>query len=533
MTNDSIRRRSVLAALGSGAVGSLAGCAATVGDARSSIAGDDDTLVVAPDGSDWNPGTDDSPLGTIETALERAEAGDTVELRPGEYSEAVSTVRDGEPDAPITITGPPEAVIRPPPGTNECLMIEHSHTHVRGTTIDGLLEPDRKFEDYEAWAPRCVFVTPVGRRDEGVEYVRDVVVEPARIGNSARAMIQTIRMRNVSIGNFEVIGPAGMQFDPRVDDHEVGHVREIVYVGNAEPARGEPYYEYETLDRTRNVRIHHIDNSAGYAHNELVDVKLGSTNVTVEYCTDRNAGHNTEFRVSPAVQLNGNDCTVRWNDIGECPLPFSFAPWTPSPDVDAEDWANDNAIYGNHIHDFAAGPFQLRDARDVGPVSFDDQRVICGNRIERGSLALDPWVGEANGFDGGVADERGSDEVSVAVGAGSDGHAFDPPVVRVDRGATIAWEWTGDGGGHYVVRAGRVESDPDDVPEPRTGENTQTRSFEDVGLYRYACYQHHDQGMRGALLVANDEDRYAFATADCDGEVPAGDGVGHTAGESA
>lgn len=488
-------------------------------------------LHVAPDGSDDAAGTADEPLGSIDAALEFAEPGSTIELAPGEYRELVRTKRAGDPDAPITITGPADAVVRPPADVNDAVLIEHSHVHVRGFSINGLVDPDNRFSYHQAWIPLCVTVSPVARRDEGVEYLEDVVVEPARIGNSARALVQIERVRDAVVGNFAVIGPAGMQYDPRVDNHEVGHIREIVYVGSPEVHRGEDHYQYETLDRTRDVRIHHIDNSAGYEHNELVDVKLGSENVTVEYCTDRNAGHNTEGVVNAAIDIKGNDCTVRWNDLGECPLPMSFGAWAPSDDVDGGDWSQDNAVYGNHIHDFAAGPFRIRNTGDSGPVSFDDQRVLCGNRVDRGSLDLDPWLVDPNGFEG-VVDARGQADVTVSVGAGPDGRALDPAVVLVDRGTTVTWDWVADSGDHYVVERHRLGDDPDTVPDPRAAPYSESNTFDLVGMTRHACYAHHDAGMHGAVVVADARDRWAFTTAECSSDIPEGDGVGHTGGDS-
>jgi plastocyanin len=554
-------RRRVLVALSGGGLAALAGCSGDDGDggtdppptdattaqstATATATADDppapttdeqrtmeattDRSVyhVAPGGDDGADGTADRPLRTVAEGLARAEPGETVRLAPGEYRELVRTVRDGEPDAPITVEGPPEAVIRPTRAVNDCVLIEHHHFRIRGVTVDGLADPDRKFADYEAWMPRLVNISPLGRRDEGVEYVRDVVVEPSRMGNAARAMVQVERVRGASIGNFEVIGPAGMQFDRRVDNHDPGHIREIVYVGSPEVHRGEPYYGFDTLDRTSDVRIHHIDNSAGYRHNELVDVKLGSERITVEYCTDRNAGHNSDGGRNAAIDVKGNDCTVRWNDVGVCTTAVSFGAWAPSPDVDGGDWSRNNAVYGNRLHDFAAGAFRLRNTGDSGPVSFDDQRAICGNEIDRGDAPLERWVGDANGFDGGV-DERGRDEVTVTVGADG-GRALDPAGVLVDPGTTVTWEWTGDDE-HYVVIEGRVDADPDTVPDPRAAPYSESTTLDYVSLFEFACYAHHDEGMRGAVVVVENEDRYAFARESCEG-LPDGDGVGHTGGD--
>lgn len=481
---------------------------------------------VSPDGADENDGSQNSPLETVTEGLNRAQPGQTVRLGPGEYNEAIFTVRNGTPDNPITIEGPVDAVIRPPPETYSAITIRHHHIHLRGMTINGLINPAERYEDWSAWAGNCVQVNPVSVADEGVEYVRGAVVEPAKAGNTRNALIQTARIRDAVIGGFEVIGPAGMKYDPRVANHEIGHVGEIVYVGNPADKHKESGYPYDTPERTRNVRIHHIDNSAGYSHNEFVEVKPGCTNVTVEYCTDRNAGHNTEGLVEPAILLSGNDCTIRWNDVGDCPSPIGFNSWQ----MDGKEWGQNNAVYGNHIHGFAAGAFNFRSREgvEIGPA---DQRTLCGNRIERGDPDIEPWVPEANGFDGQVADRRGQQEVSVSVGAGPDGHAFDPPVVIVDPGTTITWEWVEDSGAHYVVSRVRVNSDPENVPDSIEGSYSTSETVEIPEMKRYACYTHHEKGMRGAIIVAADADQFEFAMGECDPSIPDGDRIGSTGGD--
>lgn len=558
MVDRGLSRRRVLAGLSAVGVTGLAGCSRGGADPTGTAASqpaetpspsqrttngrtptpreNPDTIFVGPDGVDDDPGTADAPLGTIKEAMRRAEAGTTIHVAPGEYREAIYTVRDGKPDQPITVTGPADAVVRPPPpeyDTPTLVNIQHHHFHLRGLTIDGLIDPDRKFEDYNAWVKRCVMVSPAGREDEDVDYLDDIVVEPARLGNAGGPLVQTQRFRNSSIGNFKVIGPAGMTFDRRVANHRPGHVREIVYIGSPEVMRGKPYYKFETIDRTRNVRIHHIDNSDGYRHNELVDVKLGSSNITIEYCTDRNAGHNTEAGVDAALDIKGNDCTVRWNDIRDCPIPISFGAWAPSDDIDQTDWSRNNAVYGNVIRDFAAGPFRLRDKPDqyIGPATFDAQRVICGNEIERGAPSIEPYFSEANGHDGTVEDRRGNDEITIDVGSGPDGNALDPAAVLVDLDTTVTWKWAEDSGEHAIVRRGRVGHGKD-LPEPTTAPHAESIVQDEIGLMRYACSQHFDEGALAAVVTTSSEDRYAFARENCETDLPEGDGIGHLGGDS-
>jgi len=375
-----VTRRRVLATLGAAASSGLAGCGATGLDRSVFGTEEDGDIVVAPDGSDFQAGTADAPLASIEAALERAEPGATVSVRPGEYRESVWTQRDGEPGAPITITGPPEAVIRPPPGSHEAIRIGHHHVHVQGLTITGLTDPERELEVSDAYSDNCAYISAEERAFEGLDYLRGVVFEPARIGHAGKAIVQTTRLRDVVIGNFEVIGPAGVYYDSRIADTEYGHVGEIVYIGASENARGEFRYGYPDLDRTRNVRVHHINNSAGYRNAEVVDIKLGCENVTVEYCTSRNSGYSSEDATWPAINLGGRDCTIRWNDFAKGPLGMSVAAWVPTGEIDGTEWARDNAIYGNRLADFDK-PFRFLTTDVLTAPGPEAQRLFCGNQV--------------------------------------------------------------------------------------------------------------------------------------------------------
>lgn len=383
---DRLTRRRLLATVGATSC-MTAGCLSVTSGQSTLYEGNTDELHVAPTGSDFNPGTEDAPLEHIEAALDLAEPGTTITLAPGEYRESIITKTDGEPDAPITITGPPEAVIRPPQGSHHCIYIKHHHTHVRGITFNGLADPDKRLEDHEAYADNIAWITSVDRSLNDVKYLRGVVFEPSRIGNTAKAMIQTARVRNVSIGNFKLIGPAGVRYDERVENTETGHVGEIVYVGSPENNRGVFKYGYDTIDRTQNVRIHHIDNSDGYRHAEFADIKLGSTDITVEYCTSRNSGYSSEDVLWPMVNLGGNDCTIRWNDFADGPTGFQIGAWVPTREIDAREWAKNNAIYGNRLANFSDNVFRFPTAGDLFSVGPQAQRLICGNNIEGSNAA--------------------------------------------------------------------------------------------------------------------------------------------------
>ena len=342
---------------------------------------------VAPDGSDENVGSESEPLETIREGLRRARPGDTVHLAPGEYREEIRTIRSGEPGNPITITGPQDAVWRARHGAGILLSIAHSHIHVIGITLNGLINEEGAYEDRNAYVNTLVRISPLPTHTSDrlvpVDYLEDVVLEPSRIGNAANSMIGITRLKRSSIGGFRLIGPAGMNYHPDVENRVESHVGEIIYIGSGpDDIYSEEYpYPWDDLDRTRDVRIHHIDNSAGYHHSELVDMKIGCENVTVEYCTDRNAGGQTDGVSAGAISPKSRNCTVRWNDIGDCPVPIEFDPFAPVEEVDVMNWAENNEIYGNYIHAYSRAPLLFQETPDGTPKP-DDQRVLCGNRIE-------------------------------------------------------------------------------------------------------------------------------------------------------
>jgi halocyanin-like protein len=111
------------------------------------------------------------------------------------------------------------------------------------------------------------------------------------------------------------------------------------------------------------------------------------------------------------------------------------------------------------------------------------------------------YLDGANGYGGSTTDLRGQGEVTIEVGAGSDGYAFNPAAVWVDPGTTIVWEWTGEGGQHNVVgnNVDFTSGDPIDE-EGYTYEET----FEESQIVEYYCSPHENLGMLGAIAVGDD-----------------------------
>lgn len=122
---------------------------------------------------------------------------------------------------------------------------------------------------------------------------------------------------------------------------------------------------------------------------------------------------------------------------------------------------------------------------------------------EREVPDFDGYLDEVSNFDGTVVDERGSETVTVDVGAPGNGgnFAFGPAAVHVDAGTTVRWEWTGRGNQHNVVALEGGFDSGDPIAEAET---TFTHTFEDDGIYRYLCEPHEQLQMKGAIVVGED-----------------------------
>ncbi|AZH26554.1 halocyanin domain-containing protein [Haloplanus aerogenes] len=126
-----------------------------------------------------------------------------------------------------------------------------------------------------------------------------------------------------------------------------------------------------------------------------------------------------------------------------------------------------------------------------------------GSTTRRGTQArdgdsADQWLADVDNFDG-VVDRTNRSTVTVRVGAAGNGgyYAFEPPAVRVSRGTTVEWTWTGEGGAHDVVaRDGSFESDL-----TASADATFSHTFATTGTYPYYCTPHRSLGMKGIVVV--------------------------------
>jgi nitrous oxidase accessory protein NosD len=88
------------------------------------------------------------PGESIQAAIEKAMPGDTVKISDGEYSEDLETVRDGEKDKRITITGTHKAIVRGTGKEARMFGVAHDHVTIDGFEINGELNGGKKDSDY-------------------------------------------------------------------------------------------------------------------------------------------------------------------------------------------------------------------------------------------------------------------------------------------------------------------------------------------------------------------------------------------------
>lgn len=384
-----MNRRRFLAVAGTTIMGGVAGCVRHLPVDKGVQNGKEGAVIhVQPDGSFFNSGGEDEPLGSIHRAVNVADPGDTVYVHPGEYVEEVEADVGGDSENPVTLTGPEDAVLKPPEGyEGPALAIDKSYFHLTGLTITGLYDPDAPKDPASYHRDKLISIN--SDADGPDDYLEGLVVSPHALGGAGQALINSVQFKDSSVGGFKVIGPAGTKW---IFDDDEGHNGEVVYLGTAPDNRLDR--GYDTYDRTRNIRVHHIDNSEGHLHSELVDCKAGVENVTIEYCTDGGGAKSNDSYYTRSISMDGMSCTVRWNIFRDIhgygvrigPQSYisdiNFVDSEPQTEYDRRLGTN-HAIYGNVFAGCTSDAIDflresMRPGRATNPLP-EDQRVFCGN----------------------------------------------------------------------------------------------------------------------------------------------------------
>jgi hypothetical protein len=354
-------------------------------------------LYVSPTGNDGNDGSQAAPLRTIQAALDEAEAGTVINLAPGEYREQLTTQRDGDPGAPITIRGPENG--KDPSGRNKAVLygtgrivnIDHSHYTLEGFTIDGQeqLRADQLPTDLAAIDAFKNGAQPQ-IKDSKLIYIGSADTATDVTGITIRNMFLTeagtecVRLRNNANGNTiadSVIQYCGLRAgsaggDDDDDDRFPYHNGEGVYIGTSPNSDNQPMADNDTS--SNNVLTGNVIRTFG---SECLDVKENAHDNVFE---NNECSGNTEPREfnGSNVELRGHGNIVRNNVIADS------AGWNVKIQADDEDDHDNggNVVENNTLSGAAAEPVRIgTDAR---------QGAFCGNRVTAAQPVDGPSPGD-------------------------------------------------------------------------------------------------------------------------------------------
>lgn len=232
-------------------------------------------------------------------------------------------------------------------------------------------------------------------------------------------------------------------------------------------------------------------------------------------------GDGDGFRFDPAAVWVDYDTTVRWEWTGERGVHDVMTYDGPA--------AIESGLTDEAGHEYAVTlskadegitRYSCRPHQSVG----EQGAIVAGPDIESYVTEYDTtpvdygdWFAPTPNVSGTENPLR-RDAVSVRVGGpgGYDPEAeawntapvYEIPALRVTPGTTVRWRWVPGAGEHSVVAEdGAFESDlvaveAADTPEDQEDEHVFERVFEEPGIHEYACERHRDDGMRGAVVVA-------------------------------
>jgi Right handed beta helix region/Protein of unknown function (DUF1565) len=336
--------------------------------AHAAVAVGPTTYYVSSFGDDQNHGTASSaPFQTIQRAVDLARPGDKIVLAPGDYYQDVVSRRDGTADAPITISGPPEARLHGG-GASRIVHVHHDNMTLEGFTIDGLWGSRSSKRGYREKLLYALGSQP----HDGVSGLRVLHMTFKNSGGECLRLRYFARHNEVAYSRFVGCGVHDFKYKAGKRNGEA------IYIGTAPEQRGNGVNPTADVDSSNDNWIHH--NYFNTQGNECVDIKEGAAGNIVEHnvCTGQRDPKSGGFDV------RGVNNVFRYNEsYGNSGAGIRLGGDTPADGVD-------NAVYGNNFHHNRAGGVKLMRKR---------QASLCGNRVDDnrggkvvGSARLDPTV---------------------------------------------------------------------------------------------------------------------------------------------
>ncbi|HWG97793.1 MAG TPA: right-handed parallel beta-helix repeat-containing protein [Pilimelia sp.] len=291
---------------------------------------------VAADASGRGTGEPGRPFSRVQSAIEAAQAGDTILVGPGSYRGGLRSVRSGHPDRRIHLVGHGARI-----GGDATYLIEitHDHLDVIGFELSGGKSAIRLY------GARGVRLLDNTIRNTGGECIR----------------IKYGSVRN-EVGHNRISGCGRQNFDPEASKNGEG-----VYVGTAP----EQLHRNPGGDPDRSVHNWIHDNRID-APAECVDVKEGSDHTLIER-NDCTGGRDPD---GAGFSIRANHGTLRANTVHG----GSGAGIRIGGDTDKQ--GVDTTVVGNVVVDADGYGLKLMRA---------PQATVCGNdlRAERGETNED------------------------------------------------------------------------------------------------------------------------------------------------
>lgn len=318
---------------------------------------------VSPTGSDDDDGsTPERALATIQEALDSAEPGTEVRLAAGTYRQDLRTVRDGRAEAPITIVGPPDAVVQGD-GAIYIVQVNHDHHVFRGFTIDGRFGDD----DESGYRQKLLYAqgTDAGSGVTGLR-VLDMTL--------TNALDECVRLRYFAERN-EIAGNTISNCGLKDFEFDGGRKNgEGIYIGTAPEQTDDERNPTDEPDRSSDNHVHDNRITGG---SECIDVKEGATANLIE----SNACDGALDSDSGGIDVRGSDNVVRGNTVTD----GEGAGIRLGGDETDDGTGND--VVDNILRDNDEGAIKIMAA---------PQGQVCGNIVSGSDVAVGDFAEESD-----------------------------------------------------------------------------------------------------------------------------------------
>jgi hypothetical protein len=415
---------------------------------------------VAPQGTDSNDGrTEQAPLKSIQKALDMAEPGDAVNLAPGDYFQDIVTRRHGRPDAPISLVGQTESVVRGG-GKVRIIQVNHDHHHLVGFTVNGL---HGNPEDASGYRSKLVFAS--GKEPlKGVTGLRLLNMKFYNSGTEAVRLKYFSQFNQIAYCTIINSGVYFSKFGLEANG-------EGIYLGTT------------TSQLDRNLTPDPDQTSYNWIHNnyintqcdECVDIKEGSAGNIVE----NNVLTGQKKAKEGVINIRGNLNVVRYNEIyGGAGAGVRFG-------TGNEDEAVLNDVYLNHIYSNAEGGIKFQST---------PQGLVCGNVMH------DNTGGNATGSFGGEYDPAGACIPELAPEPEPEVNIDVSVLLICSDSVELGWTTSAPDGGRAEAGIYRVLRNSQEVGL------TLSSIFHDTGLNRNTAYEYQIElwNSEGQLVGASD-----------------------------